>query len=96
MLKRDDPTLKMYDLINFSQLTDPKYSKYQTSARISLDRSLAIVKDIEEEKVSTTSSGLLARTNSKMSKDVNKDEPLDRVTRYVHTIRNKRNEMKND
>tara|TARA_R100000908_G_scaffold23662_1_gene9579 strand:- start:229 stop:435 length:207 start_codon:yes stop_codon:yes gene_type:complete len=54
------------------------------------------IKDIEEEKVSTTSSGLLARTNSKMSKDVNKDEPLDRVTRYVHTIRNKRNEMKND
>lgn len=49
MLKRDDPTLKMYDLINFSQFTDPKYSKYQTSARISLDRSLAIVKDIEEE-----------------------------------------------
>ncbi len=39
------------------------------------------IKDIEEEKVSTTYSGLLARTNSKMSKDVNKDEPLDRVTR---------------
>ena len=55
------------------------------------------IKNIEEEeKVSTTSSGLLARTNNKMSKDVNKDEPLDRVTRYVHTIRNKRNEMKND
>ena len=49
MLKRDDPTLKMYNLINYSQLTDPKYSKYQPPALISLDRSLAIIKDVEEE-----------------------------------------------
>ena len=53
------------------------------------------LKDIEEEKVSTTSSGLLARTNNKMSKNNNQDEPLDRVTRYVHAIRAKRNEIKN-
>ena len=53
------------------------------------------IKDIEEEKV-VSSTGLLSRTNNKMSKDTNQDQPLDRVTRYVHTIRAKRNEMKNE
>jgi hypothetical protein len=52
------------------------------------------IKDIEEEKV-ISSSGLLSRTNNKMSKNNNQDEPLDRVTRYVHAIRAKRNEIKN-
>tara|TARA_R110000803_G_scaffold205482_1_gene272172 strand:+ start:231 stop:434 length:204 start_codon:yes stop_codon:yes gene_type:complete len=52
------------------------------------------IKDIEEEKV-VSSTGLLSRTNNKMSKDTNQDQPLDRVTRYVHAIRAKRNEIKN-
>ena len=54
------------------------------------------IKDIDEEVTRTPSSGLLSRTKNKMSKSNNTDEPLDRVTRYVHTIRNKRNEMKNE
>jgi|TARA_R110000764_G_scaffold236099_1_gene330993 hypothetical protein len=54
------------------------------------------IKDIDTKEEVTPSSGLLSRTNNKMSKDTNQDQPIDRVTRYVHTIRAKRNEMKNE
>ena len=53
------------------------------------------IKDIDEEVTRTPSSGLLSRTNKKMSGSNTTDEPLDRVTRYVHAIRAKRNEIKN-
>ena len=53
------------------------------------------IKDIDTKEEVTPSSGLLSRTNNKMSKDTNQDQPLDRVTRYVHAIRAKRNEIKN-
>tara|TARA_R110000765_G_scaffold241137_3_gene343377 strand:- start:2824 stop:3033 length:210 start_codon:yes stop_codon:yes gene_type:complete len=51
------------------------------------------IKDIEDiEEPKDTTSGLLSRTKSKSNID---SQPLDRVTRYVHTIRKKRNEIKN-
>ena len=51
------------------------------------------IKDLDDiEKPTETTSGLLSRTKSKSSTS---NQPLDRVTRYVHTIRNKRNEIKN-
>jgi len=53
------------------------------------------IKDLDEVEIpSEPTTGLLSRTNNKsMSTDT--DEPIDRVTRYVHAIRKQRNEIKN-
>tara|TARA_B110000977_G_scaffold186309_1_gene252088 strand:- start:7478 stop:7744 length:267 start_codon:yes stop_codon:yes gene_type:complete len=49
MLRIDDLTLRNYKLINFSQLSNPEYSKYKGRAKVSQDKSLAIIKDLEIE-----------------------------------------------